>query len=109
MPRKSARGTDIREVLINHVIGKWKAEVEIPQDTSLEKSEERLEEGENKVMFMKFMRSMLQWRPEDRRRRWNCSRIRGFTERNRRVYIAFVLAQEWRGMGMLALLKGVSG
>jgi serine/threonine-protein kinase SRPK3 len=40
--------------------------VPIPQDTSLEKSEEYLE-GENKVLFMKFMRSMLQWRPEDRK------------------------------------------
>ena len=50
-----------------HPIGKWKADAKIPQDTSLEKSEERLEEGENKVMFMKFMRSMLQWRPEDRK------------------------------------------
>lgn len=46
--------------------GTWKAEVEIPQDTSLGKSEERLE-GENKVMFMNFLQSMLQWRPEDRK------------------------------------------
>lgn len=40
--------------------------MEIPQDTSLEKLEERLE-GENKVMFLNFMQSMLQWRPEDRK------------------------------------------
>jgi len=53
--------------LFVHPIGKWKADAKIPQDTSLEKSEERLVEGENKVMFMKFMRSMLQWRPEDRK------------------------------------------
>jgi len=50
-----------------YLIGKWKADVEIPQDTSLEKSEQRLEEGENKAMFMKFMRRMLQLRPEDRK------------------------------------------
>jgi serine/threonine protein kinase len=39
--------------------------VEIPEDMSLEKSEEYLE-GKNKEMFLKFMRKMLQWRPEDR-------------------------------------------
>ncbi len=46
--------------------GKWKAEVDIPSNTSLEKSEEFLE-GINKVMFMRFVRGMLQWRPEDRK------------------------------------------
>lgn len=45
--------------------GQWKADVGIPKDTSLEKSEEYLE-GKNKEMFIKFMRKMLQWRPEDR-------------------------------------------
>jgi phage pi2 protein 07 len=45
--------------------GQWKADVEIPEDRSLEKSEEYLE-GKNKEMFLKFMRKMLQWRPEDR-------------------------------------------
>ncbi|CZR51292.1 uncharacterized protein PAC_01167 [Phialocephala subalpina] len=44
----------------------WKAEVEIPQSTSLEKSEEYLD-GENKEMFLRFMREMLQWRPEHRK------------------------------------------
>lgn len=33
--------------------------------TSLEESEENLD-GENKIMFLKFMRKMLQWAPEDR-------------------------------------------
>ncbi|CAG8976328.1 hypothetical protein HYALB_00005735 [Hymenoscyphus albidus] len=47
--------------------GTWNAGIEILQDATLEKSEERLEEGENKDMFMRFMRGMLQWRPEDRK------------------------------------------
>lgn len=46
--------------------GTWKVDMEISQDTSLEKSEERLE-GENKAVFLRFMRGMLQWRPEDRK------------------------------------------
>lgn len=33
---------------------------------SLETSETNLEEGENKVLFLKFMRKMLQWVPEER-------------------------------------------
>jgi serine/threonine-protein kinase SRPK3 len=33
---------------------------------SLEKSEQFME-GENKVMFVCFVRKMLQWRPEDRK------------------------------------------
>ncbi|KAL3451850.1 kinase-like domain-containing protein [Aspergillus insuetus] len=46
--------------------GKWKQDIEIPRDTSLESSEKFLE-GRNKEMFMDFMRGMLQWRPEDRK------------------------------------------
>ncbi|KFZ14716.1 hypothetical protein V502_05935 [Pseudogymnoascus sp. VKM F-4520 (FW-2644)] len=46
--------------------GTWKAGVEIPQDTSLERSEEFLE-GKSKDMFLDFIRGMLQWRPEDRK------------------------------------------
>ncbi|PYI05498.1 kinase-like protein [Aspergillus sclerotiicarbonarius CBS 121057] len=44
--------------------GQWKAAVEIPEN-SLEDSEEYLE-GENKVMFLRFMRKMLCWDPEER-------------------------------------------
>ncbi|KAE8443134.1 hypothetical protein EG329_002303 [Mollisiaceae sp. DMI_Dod_QoI] len=44
----------------------WKAEVETPQNTSLEKSEEYLD-GENKEMFLRFMRGVLQWRPVHRK------------------------------------------
>ncbi|KFZ00370.1 hypothetical protein V500_01073 [Pseudogymnoascus sp. VKM F-4518 (FW-2643)] len=46
--------------------GTWKSDVEVPQYTSLERSEEFLE-GKTKVMFLDFMRGMLQWRPEDRK------------------------------------------
>ncbi|KAK2811370.1 hypothetical protein FQN50_002247 [Emmonsiellopsis sp. PD_5] len=46
--------------------GQWKGDVEIPQQASLEASEEFLE-GRNKAMFLAFMRKMLQWRPEDRK------------------------------------------
>ncbi|OBT64272.1 hypothetical protein VE03_06818 [Pseudogymnoascus sp. 23342-1-I1] len=46
--------------------GTWRADVEIPQNASLERSGEFLE-GKNKDMFLDFMRGMLQWRPEDRK------------------------------------------
>ncbi|KAL3475675.1 kinase-like domain-containing protein [Aspergillus californicus] len=45
-------------------IGQWKSAVEVPH-CSLEESEEYLE-GENKKMFMKFIRKMLRWDPEER-------------------------------------------
>ena len=44
--------------------GNWKGAVEIP-DISLEDSEEQLG-GENKALFLDFMRKMLQWLPEKR-------------------------------------------
>ncbi|RHZ57076.1 hypothetical protein CDV55_106046 [Aspergillus turcosus] len=44
--------------------GQWKAAVEIPHN-SLEDSEEYLE-GENKKIFMQFVRKMLRWDPEER-------------------------------------------
>lgn len=44
--------------------GNWKGAVEIP-NTSLEDSEEQLD-GDNKVLFLDFMRKMLQWVPEKR-------------------------------------------
>jgi serine/threonine-protein kinase SRPK3 len=47
-------------------LGKWKSDLELPQDISLERLEECLE-GKNKEMFLVFMRGMLQWRPEDRK------------------------------------------
>ena len=45
--------------------GTWIADVAIEQ-TSLEQSEEILN-GENKRLFLEFMRGMIQWRPEDRK------------------------------------------
>ncbi|KAL4899207.1 kinase-like domain-containing protein [Aspergillus multicolor] len=49
-------------------IGTWKhsAEVPIPKGCSLETSEDYLD-GENKELFLQFVRRMLQWRPEDRK------------------------------------------
>ncbi|CAI7617682.1 unnamed protein product [Penicillium glandicola] len=46
--------------------GNWNNQIEIPWGMSLESSEERLS-GRNKEMFLKFMRGMLQWKPEDRK------------------------------------------
>ncbi|TVY53333.1 Serine/threonine-protein kinase SRPK [Lachnellula cervina] len=46
--------------------GNWIAKIPIPQRTSLEESEIRLQ-GKNKEMFLELMRGMLQWRPEDRK------------------------------------------
>ncbi|KAK0655487.1 CMGC protein kinase [Cercophora newfieldiana] len=46
--------------------GSWKADVPMQRDGSLEKSEEHLE-GRDKEDFLVFVRSMLQWRPEDRK------------------------------------------
>ncbi|KAE8145038.1 kinase-like domain-containing protein [Aspergillus avenaceus] len=45
-------------------MGQWKAAVEVPH-CSLEESEEYLE-GENKTLFMRFIRKMLRWDPEER-------------------------------------------
>jgi serine/threonine-protein kinase SRPK3 len=44
--------------------GSWKGAVEVP-DISLEDSEEQLS-GENKALFLDFMRKMLHWVPEKR-------------------------------------------
>ncbi|KAL8910112.1 MAG: hypothetical protein Q9171_004573 [Xanthocarpia ochracea] len=45
--------------------GQWRGGIPIPDRTSLEDSEESLEGG-NKEAFLRFMRKMIQWRPEDR-------------------------------------------
>jgi hypothetical protein len=44
--------------------GTWKGTIPIPQKT-LESSEARLQ-GEEKELFLVFIRKMLQWKPEDR-------------------------------------------
>ncbi|KAJ5188901.1 hypothetical protein N7491_005223 [Penicillium cf. griseofulvum] len=46
--------------------GHWRYQVDIPRGISLENSEKRLS-GRNKETFLKFMRGMLRWRPEDRK------------------------------------------
>ncbi|KAL8980327.1 MAG: hypothetical protein Q9205_004552, partial [Flavoplaca limonia] len=43
--------------------GGWTADIPVPARTSLEESEKNLE-GYNKEAFLRFMRKMLQWRPE---------------------------------------------
>ncbi|CAL1698674.1 unnamed protein product [Somion occarium] len=44
--------------------GNWKGEAEVP-NTTLEDAERQLE-GEEKALFLAFMRKMLKWRPEER-------------------------------------------
>ena len=51
--------------LTKTLIGTWKGTVPIPE-TSLAKEESRLE-GEEKALFLDFLRKMLQWKPEDRK------------------------------------------
>ncbi|KAL8896203.1 MAG: hypothetical protein Q9207_007820 [Kuettlingeria erythrocarpa] len=45
--------------------GEWRADIPVPTNTCLEESEENLE-GANKESFLRFVRKMVQWRPEDR-------------------------------------------
>jgi serine/threonine-protein kinase SRPK3 len=58
LPKYRLKSTDV-------LLGNWIAEIDIPQGLTLESSEENLE-GEKKLEFLKFVRCMLQWRPEDR-------------------------------------------
>lgn len=53
-------------MLIRLLSGKWKVDIDIPRDISLENSVTRYE-GEEKETFLTFVRGMLQWRPEDRK------------------------------------------
>lgn len=46
------------------VTGKWSGAAEIPKVT-LEDVEKRLK-GEEKVLFLNFVRKMLKWKPEER-------------------------------------------
>lgn len=56
--------TAIFTSLTKPIIGQWKSAMKIP-DLSLEDSEEYLD-GENKRMFLQFVRKMLRWDPEER-------------------------------------------
>lgn len=51
--------------LLNYSLGTWRDVVPMP-NISLEAAEERLQ-GEEKELFLTFLRKMLQWRPEDRK------------------------------------------
>ena len=46
-------------------IGNWRGLAEIP-DVSFEESELYLEEGQNKDMFIQFVRKMVAWDPNER-------------------------------------------
>ncbi|KAF2671770.1 CMGC protein kinase [Microthyrium microscopicum] len=46
--------------------GHWKAGVPIPKNLTLENSSNSLD-GERKAAFLRFVRGLLQWRPEDRK------------------------------------------
>ena len=53
--------------------GDWIAEIDIPHGLTLEMSKENLD-GEKKEEFLRFVRCMLQWRPEDR---WTAKELLG--------------------------------
>lgn len=46
--------------------GRWRNEVPIPKSVALEENEDFLE-VENRDIFIRFVKGMLQWRPEDRK------------------------------------------
>ena len=52
--------------LADTAVGRWIADVPIPQGNSLN-SAERFLLGRNKAMFLDFVMGMLTWRPEDRK------------------------------------------
>lgn len=52
--------------LQGYPIGQWRNEIEIPKNIALGNSEGFLS-GQNKEMFLEFLRGMLQWQPEDRK------------------------------------------
>jgi len=53
-------------VLTDLLPGQWCADFDIPHDTSLEASEEKFND-EDKAEFLRLVRSMLRWMPEDRK------------------------------------------
>lgn len=54
----------LSRILIN-ILGEWKADVPISEN-SLEKLEQNVK-GEQKAEFVRFMKLMLQWKPDDRK------------------------------------------
>jgi serine/threonine-protein kinase SRPK3 len=59
--------------LTEELLGNWIAEINILQGLTLERSEDNLD-GEKKEDFLRFVRCMLQWRPEDR---WTAKELLG--------------------------------
>lgn len=54
----------VRLHLLNYYLGNWKGAIPIPEIT-LDTAEQRLH-GEEKSLFISFLRRMLRWKPEDR-------------------------------------------
>lgn len=54
-----------RMTLFANSAGQWRGGIPVPDRMILEESEENLE-GSNKEAFLRFVRKMVQWRPEDR-------------------------------------------
>ena len=55
----------VRRTTFTNLAGQWRGEIAVPNPTSLEESEIILE-GSNKEAFLRFVRKMIQWQPEDR-------------------------------------------
>jgi len=55
----------LRAQITNSASGNFTADVPIPE-TTFENTETRLE-GQDQVLFLRFMRSMLEWLPEKRK------------------------------------------
>lgn len=62
---KDGENFPARMTLFANPAGQWRAEIPVPDRTCLEESEEILE-ASNKEAFLRFVRKMVQWRPEDR-------------------------------------------
>lgn len=62
---ENAENCPTRATLFANPAGQWRDEIPLPDPMSLEKSEENLE-GSKKEAFVRFVRKMVQWQPEDR-------------------------------------------
>lgn len=55
---------DLQRDFAHYEVGKWRGAIDIPP-VSLEKLEGYLE-GEERQLFLQFLRKMLKWNPEER-------------------------------------------
>ena len=62
---EDGKGCPTCTTMFVNLAGQWRGEIPVPDPTSLEESEENLE-GSNKKAFLRFVRKMVRWRPEDR-------------------------------------------